>query len=114
MVHGVVATPFEARQVAESLIPLTDTAVEVRARKSAIDPGGTKAVLISIIRNCRRVTGAPVLFTKRRLIESVPFAALDCTAARSLTRFGGAVAPIVESISSSVIDELCSVGLARF
>src|SRR6476660_6965753 len=113
MVHGAVATPFAARQVAESAIPLTVTTPEVRALRSATGPGGKNA-LISIIRNRRRVTAAPELFTNRRLIVSVPFAALGCTAARSLTRFGAAVAAIVESISSAGIDELCNVGLPRF
>ena len=80
IVQGVVATPFEARQVAESAIPLTVTAAELRALRSATAPGGKKA-LISIIRNRKRVTGAPVLFTNRCLIVSVPFAALGCTAA---------------------------------
>jgi hypothetical protein len=113
MVHGAVATPFPARQVAESAIPLTVTAPEVRALISATSPGGKNA-LISMFRNRRRVTPTPVLFTNRRHIVSVPFAALDCTAARSLTRFGAAAAATVESISSAGNNELRSVGLARF
>ena len=38
-VQGVVATPLEARQVAESLIPETTTSDDVRERRSAIPEG---------------------------------------------------------------------------
>src|SRR5689334_1354698 len=48
-VQGVVATPFEERQVAASLIPETTTSDDVRARRSAI-PAGAGKVLTSTIR----------------------------------------------------------------
>lgn len=49
IVQGVVATPFDARHVAESLIPETTTSVDVRERKSAI-PDGAGKVVTSMIR----------------------------------------------------------------
>ena len=49
LVQGVVATPLEARQVAESLIPASTIGVDVRKRRSAI-PAGTEKVVISMIR----------------------------------------------------------------
>ena len=48
-VQGVVATPLEARQVAESFIPETTVSVDVRVRKSAI-PEGAGKVVMSMIR----------------------------------------------------------------
>ena len=53
--QGVVATPFEARQVAASLIPVTTTNVDVRARRSAM-PDGAGKVVMSMIRYRKRVT----------------------------------------------------------
>jgi hypothetical protein len=100
--HGVVATPFDARQVAASVIPLTTTLVDVKALISAIPPG-TDIELMSTIRKRKRVTGAPVLLTKRRLIERVPFVAFGGTGVRSRTRFGGAGAPVLASSSSAGI-----------
>ena len=47
-VQGVVATPFEARQVAESLIPETTTSDDVRERRSAIPEGAGKVVTSTI------------------------------------------------------------------
>jgi len=43
--QGVVATPFEARQVAGSLIPETTTSDDVRVRKSATPEGAGKVVM---------------------------------------------------------------------
>jgi hypothetical protein len=113
IVHGVVATPFDARHVAESVIPLTTTLVEVNALTSAIPPG-TASELISTMRKRSRVTFAPVLFTKRRRTVSVPAAAFGPVAIVSRRRLGGAGAPIFESISSVVIVELRSNGFAKF
>ena len=48
-VQGVVATPFDARQVAESRIPETTSSDDVRDRRSAI-PEGAGKVVMSIIR----------------------------------------------------------------
>ena len=48
-VQGVVATPLEARQVTESLIPETTSRGDVRERKSAI-PEGAGKVVTSMIR----------------------------------------------------------------
>ena len=49
IVQGVVATPLEARQVTESLIPETTINDDVRERKSAI-PEGAGKVVTSMIR----------------------------------------------------------------
>src|ERR671926_1640671 len=57
-----------AAHVAESLIPLTVTFVEFNTLKSAIG-FDTGRLLISTTRNRKCVTGAPVLFTNRRLID---------------------------------------------
>src|SRR5689334_22323282 len=110
--QGVVATPFDARQVPASVTPLTTTLVEVNARRSAIPPG-TASALISTMRNRNRVTGAPVLFTKRRLTERVPFVPL-VIGVKSRTRFGDAGAPIFASSSNAEIVEACNLGAARF
>ena len=59
--HGVVAEPVEAKHVAESLT-VTTIELEVLARRSAI-PEGVGKVETSMIRNRKRVIGAPVLFT---------------------------------------------------
>ena len=99
--HGAVAGVPEAAQVAASVIPLTSTLVDVNALISAIPPG-TEMELISTIRNRSRVNGAPVLFTNRRLTESVPFAPF-VTGVRLRTRFGGAGPPKFESSNSAVI-----------
>ena len=48
-VQGVVATPLDARQVAESLIPETTTSDDVRGRRSAM-PEGAGNVVTSMIR----------------------------------------------------------------
>ena len=98
-VHGG-ALPA-AVQVAVSVIPVTVTFVDVNALISAIPPG-TEMELISTIRNRSRVTLPPVLFTNRRLTESVPFAPF-VTGVRSRTRFGGAGPPKFESSSNAVI-----------
>ena len=92
-------------------MPLTVIVIELSALKSAMDPDVGKA-LKSTTRKRNRVTFAPVLFTKRRLTESVPFAALGNTV-KSRTRFGDVGAPIVESSSNVGIDRF-SRALARF
>ena len=48
-VQGVVATPLEAKHVAESLIPDTTISDDVRVRKSAT-PEGAGKVVMSMIR----------------------------------------------------------------
>src|ERR1044072_3084083 len=63
-VQGVVATPFEARQVLESLMPLTTNSVEVLGRRSA-QPEGAGKVVLSMMRKRSRETLAPVLLTTR-------------------------------------------------
>ncbi len=110
--HGVVATPFAARQVAASVMPLTTTFVDVRVLMSAT-PAGTAIELTSIMRKRSRVTGAPVLLTNRRLIASVPFAPL-VTGVRSRTRFGDKAAATFESRSNAAIVLLRTSGPARF
>src|SRR6476620_9327777 len=57
-VQGVVATPFEAKQVAASVMPATTTRVEVRSRRSA-KPDGAGKVVWSIMRKRSRVIAAP-------------------------------------------------------
>src|SRR5215217_6837931 len=113
MVQGVDALPVDARHVALSVIPLTTTLVEVKALRSAI-PAGTEIELISTMRTRRRVTAPPVLFTKRRLTESVPFAAFGSIGVRSRTRFGGAGPPMFESRNSTGIVLLRRIGFAKF
>src|SRR5262245_41421544 len=88
-VHGVVAEPVDARQVAASVIPDTTTATEVRGLKSAM-PDGAGKVVRSITRNRNRVTLPPVLFTNLRRIEIVPKVELLAgSLVKSRTRFGG-------------------------
>src|SRR5260370_18038324 len=95
IVHGVTAEPVEARQVAESLMPLTITLAEVKARRSAMPPGVGKEVM-SMTRKRRRVTFAPVLLTKRRLIDNVPLLVLGGAELVTFrTRFGTAAAACV-------------------
>ena len=103
----------DAVQVPASVTPVTVTLVDVKALTSATPGVPLISVLISTIRNRKRVTGAPVLFTKRRLTESVPLAPF-VTGVRSRTRFGGAGPPKFESRSSPIIVLLRSSGLARF
>src|SRR5262249_32481026 len=87
--QGVVATPFEARQVAASLMPEATTSVDVRGRRSA-KPEGAGNVVMSMTRKRRRVTAPPVLFTKRRRMSSVPKVELLAGSdVKSRTRFGG-------------------------
>ena len=107
---GVLGVPLAAH-VDESLTPLTVMFSESTTLKSAIGPGGMKA-LISTTRKRNRVTGAPVLLTKRRLIDSVPLIPL-VIGVKSRTRLGGAVAPIVESTKTAGIDRF-SRGAAKF
>lgn len=86
-----------ATQVAVSLTPDTTTATEVSARRSA-KPEGAGKVVWSTIRKRSLVTGAPVLFTNLRRIESVPkvelFAGSDV---KSRMRLGGEEPPTVPS-----------------
>ena len=110
--HGVVVGVPVAAQVSASVTPVTVMFVDVSALISAIPPG-TEIVLISTIRNRSRVTGAPVLFTKRRLTDIVPFAPL-VTGVRSRTRFGGAGPPKFLSRKNTGIVLLRLIGLARF
>src|SRR6185295_14068856 len=110
MLHGVDWPA--AVHVPLSVIPLTTTLVDVNALRSAMPPG-TEIVLKSTMRKRRRVIGAPVLFTKRRLTDIVPFAPF-VTGVRSRTRFGGAGAPMFESSSRCRIVALRLSGLARF
>src|SRR6185369_10283917 len=95
MLHGVDCPA--AVHVPLSVIPFTTTLVDVKALRSAIPPG-TEIVLKSTMRKRKRVTAAPVLFTKRRLTDIVPFAPL-VTGVRSRTRFGAAGPPKFESSS---------------
>src|SRR5215212_906474 len=68
---------------------VTTTAVEVRARKSAM-PLGAGKVVISIMRKRSRVTFAPVLFVIVRRISNVPKKELFAgSEVKSRTRFGG-------------------------
>ena len=105
-VHGVAEEPVEAKHVAGSVMLLTTIEFELRTRKSA-SPDGAGIDEISTMRNRRRVTGAPVLFTYRRRIESVPSEELFAgSEVKSLTRFGAAVEPFVESSNNAVTVEL--------
>src|SRR5215213_5275723 len=108
---GTAGVPVAAH-VAESLIPLTVIANEFSILKSAIAPDVGK-LLKSTMRKRNRVTFPPVLFTKRRLTDIVPFIALGNCGVMSRTRFGGAGAPWVTSRSSAGIDRF-SRGLPRF
>src|SRR6185436_15780011 len=88
-VHGVVATPFDARHVAASVMPATTTRVDVLGRMSAM-PDGAGNVVMSMTRKRRRVTAPPVLLTKRRRRSSVPNVELFAgSLVKSRTRFGG-------------------------
>src|ERR1043165_5820216 len=91
--QGCVLGVPVAAHVAESVIPLTVIASESSTLTSAIDPGGVKA-LISTTRNRNCVTAAPVLLTKRRLTDSVPFAPF-VTGVKSRTRLRAVGAPSV-------------------
>ena len=97
IVQGVVATPFEAKHVDESLIPETTINDDVRERRSAI-PDGAGKVVTSIILYRNRVTAPPVLLTTRRLKSIVPKVELFAgSLVKSRTRFGGLAADTVES-----------------
>src|SRR6185503_7413577 len=61
----------------------------------------------------KRVTGKPVLFWKRRLIDNVPFAEFGPIAVVSRTRFGLPAAPLVES-SRNATTFIVYRGLPRF
>src|ERR1051325_5097297 len=74
--QGCVLGVPVAAHVAESVIPLTVIDSESSTRMSAMDPPGGVNALMSTTRKRNRVTGAPVLLTKRRLTDSVPFAPL--------------------------------------
>ena len=97
-VQGVVATPLEARQVTESLIPETTTSVDVRERRSAI-PEGAGKVVMSMTRKRNCVTEPPVLLTNLLRMSSVPKVEF-CAGAevKSRTRFGGL---LLETVPSS-------------
>src|ERR1044072_1059947 len=86
--QGTVAGVPVAAHVAESLMPLTVIVVEVIALTSAMPPPDVR-LLISTIRKRKRVTGAPVLFWKRLLIDIVA-GAKSGTGVTSRTRFGAA------------------------
>src|SRR6185312_9678816 len=85
---AVVGVPVAAH-VAASLMPLTVICNELNALRSAIAPGPAK-LLKSTRRKRNRVIGAPVLFTKRRLTDSVPNIAFGNCGVVSRTRFGSA------------------------
>ena len=109
--QGAVFGVPVAAHVAESLIPLTVIVVELIALTSAI-PTPDVRLLISTIRKRNRVTGAPVLFWKRLLTDSVP-GVKSGIEVKSRTRFGAAGAPIVESRSNAGIVRLTRA-LPRF
>src|SRR5215213_3771687 len=111
-VHGAVFGVPVAAHVAESLTPLTVISSELSALKSAIAPDVGKA-LKSTIRKRNRVTFAPVLFTKRRLTDNVPFIAFGNCGARSRTRLGAVGDPFVASTSNAGIERF-SRALPRF
>src|ERR1044072_7555402 len=98
MLHGVGCPAAE--HVPPSFIPLTTTFVDDNALRSAIPPG-IEIVLKSTMRKRNRVTGAPVLFTKRRLTDIVPCVASGPAGVRSRTRFGSAVERLVLSNSNA-------------
>ena len=110
MLQGVVAKPA-AVHVAASLT-LTVTLLELNNLRSATPPD-TKAVLMSTTRMRNLVTGAPVLFWKRRLIDIVPAAAFGPMAVVSRTRFGVPEADFDES-SRNVTTSRVNRGLPRF
>jgi hypothetical protein len=86
-VHGGVDGAPVAKHVALSPMPATTTRPEVLGRRSAVNAGDGK-VEMSVIRNRNRVIFAPVLFTKRRRIDSVPMVELfPGSTVRSRTRF---------------------------
>ena len=105
-VHGVVATPFDARQVAASLMPATTTNVEVRGRRSET-PLGAGKVVKSTMRKRSRVTEPPVLLTNLRrklIVPKVEFCA--GTEVKSRTRLGGFEPAAVLSSAKFANEEL--------
>jgi len=100
-----VACPA-AVQVAESLIPATTTKLEVIGLKSA-KPEAAGNVSKSIIRKRNRVTLAPVLFTNRLRMLSVPNVELLAgTEVKSRTRLGAEETATVASTRTAEIVEL--------
>src|SRR5687768_1732488 len=113
--HGVVIEVPVAAQVFASLIPeMVNDALVVRARKSA-RPLGAGEVVSSTIRNCRRVTGAPVLLVMRRVSANVPNVdALAGSLVKLRNRLGGAAADTKASRSTKGIAPSRRIGEARF
>jgi len=103
--QGAVAGVPVVEHVPLSVMPFTVMFVDVNARISATL--GTLGIeLMSITRNRSRVTGAPVLLTKRRLNESVPCAPF-VTGVKSRTRFGDEGAPMfTSSIRPAMLDRV--------
>src|SRR5262252_8860694 len=114
MVHGVVATPFDARHVAASVIPETTTSVDVLGRMSAM-PDGAGKVVRSMTRKRSRVTAPPLLLVKRRRRSSVPKVELFAgSLVKSRTRFGGLADDTLASSSVVAKSRLRRIGDARF
>src|SRR6185369_17739678 len=111
IVHGDDGEPGDAAHVTGSLT-VSVVLPEVSSLRSATPPLAIKVVLISTTRIRKRVTGAPVLFWKRRLIDIVPVATFGPIAVVSRTRFGLPAAPLVES-SRNATTSIVYRGLPR-
>src|SRR4051812_19397124 len=115
-VGGVAGGVCTAVHVALSMMLLMTTSLDVIARRSA-KPGvfAEGKVLTSMMRKRRRVTGEPVLLTKRRRMASVPFGdVLGGPAVKSRKRFGAEELPVVASKRNAPSLLLRSTGLERF
>src|SRR5262249_8682541 len=85
-VHGAVAGVPVAAQVLASFTTTPRTSTEESWRNSAVPAGGVGPVVILIIRNRSRVTGAPVVLRIRSRNDTVPKTPL-VTGVKSRTRF---------------------------
>ena len=112
---GGVSTLVPSTVAVPPPVSVTVMMPEFLALKSAmVAPAGGKDV-ISMIRKRKRVTGAPVLFVKALLIESVPkVELLGASLVESRTRFGGSAAATNGSRRVVKNVELRSSGEARF
>ena len=94
-------------------MPPTTTAPDVRGLKSA-KPSAAGKVSRSRIRKRSRVTEPPVLFTKRRRIDSVPWLPFGFAGVKSRSRFGVEPEATVESSKAAENVLLRWIGLDRF
>ena len=111
---GVDGVPLAA-QVPGSFTFVIVTAGAERTRRSAVVPFGGGYVVMVVIGNRNRVTGAPVLFTTRRRIANVPVLELFAgSGVVSRTRFGAREVATVPSRTTIGKTELRTTGLPKF